>query len=152
MKWDRSGHDLDFVFERDGQGYGVEVKNTLGYLDAEEFVTKIRMARHLGIKPVFAVRALPRTWVQALAKAGGYAMVMGFQFYPWTHGDLAREIRERLGLPVDTPRKIETGTMQRFENWVAAAESYTESDSFKVDRLLDKIENPPGRYKPGEEA
>ena len=153
IAWDHSGHDLDFIFERDGKSYGVEVKNTLGYLDASEFVTKIRIARHLGIRPVFAVRALPATWIQALAKAGGFAMVMGFQFYPWTHTDLAGEIRDKLHLPVDTPRKIESGTMQRFENWIGSEEKYKEADSAKVDKLLDKIEKPPGRYvPPGEEA
>jgi hypothetical protein len=29
VTWMESGHDLDFVFERDGRRYGVEVKNTL---------------------------------------------------------------------------------------------------------------------------
>jgi hypothetical protein len=56
-------------FERDGAAYGVEVKNTLGYLDVGEFLTKIRLARHLGVKPVFAVRALPKTWANALIKS-----------------------------------------------------------------------------------
>lgn len=30
-------------------------------------------------------------------------MIMGYQFYPWTHADLAGEIRTKLLLPVDTP-------------------------------------------------
>ena len=29
-RWSETGHDLDFIFERDGRVYGVEVKNTLG--------------------------------------------------------------------------------------------------------------------------
>jgi hypothetical protein len=57
--WDNTNHNLDLIFERDGVAYGVEVKNTLGYLDIEEFLTKIRLVRHIGVKPVFAVRALP---------------------------------------------------------------------------------------------
>jgi len=28
-KWEKSGHDLDFVLERDGIAYGCEIKNTL---------------------------------------------------------------------------------------------------------------------------
>jgi len=51
-------------------------------------------------------------------------MIMRYQFYPWTHRDLAREISEKLGLPVDAPRRIADGTMQRFENWVASPEKY----------------------------
>jgi hypothetical protein len=31
--WSETGHDLDFIFERDGVAYGVEVKNTLGYIE-----------------------------------------------------------------------------------------------------------------------
>jgi hypothetical protein len=49
--WSQSDHDLDFVFERDGRAYGIEVKNTLGYMDRIEFDTKIRLCRHLGIRP-----------------------------------------------------------------------------------------------------
>ena len=30
-KWVKTGHDLDFVFKRDGIDYGCEIKNTLGY-------------------------------------------------------------------------------------------------------------------------
>jgi hypothetical protein len=119
-EWGESGHDLDFVFERDGSAYGVEVKNTLGYLDFDELLTKIRICQHIGVRPVFAVRALPRTWANALIISGGYAMIMRYQFYPWTQRDLAKEINEKLGLPIDAPRRIADGTMQRFENWIAA--------------------------------
>ncbi len=137
--WQETNHDLDFIFERDGVAYGVEVKNTLGYLDIEEFLTKIKLSRHIGVKPVFAVRALPRTWVNALVQAGGYAMIMGFQFYPWTHKELADKIHDILGLPVDTPKRIEQGTMQRFENWIASARPPRVDDP-KVERMLAKME------------
>jgi hypothetical protein len=45
-----------------------------------------------------------------------------------------------LGLPVDTPKRIEQGTMQRFENWIVAPPKWTTDDPMKVDRLLAKIE------------
>jgi hypothetical protein len=138
--WTHTGHDLDFIFEKDGVGFGIEVKNTLGYLDVDEFVTKIRLALHIGVRPVFAVRALPKTWTEALIQSGGYAMIMGFQFYPWTHQALATEIREKLMLPVDTPKKIEQGTMQRFESWIANPPRIVVRDQAKVERILAKIE------------
>ena len=47
-EWQETKHNLDLIFERDGRAYGIEVKNTLGYLDVSEFVTKIRLARHIG--------------------------------------------------------------------------------------------------------
>jgi len=142
VKWTQTGHDLDFIFSKDGVGYGIEVKNTLGYLDVSEFVAKIRLARHIGVRPVFAVRALPKTWIDALVRAGGIAMIMGFQFYPWTHKSLADTIRESLQLPVDTPKKIESGTMDRFERLLTPRPAiYVERDPVKVERLLKKIED-----------
>ncbi|MBJ9756644.1 hypothetical protein [Burkholderia cepacia] len=145
VEWTETGHDLDFIFEKGGMGYGVEVKNTLGYLDVSEFVTKIRMARHIGVRPVFAVRALPKTWAEVLIRAGGYAMIMGFQFYPWTHKDLADSIREKLLLPVDTPKRIEVGTMLRFERWIESPPAISNTNSVKVDAMLKKIEEAPAR-------
>ncbi|MHB2165330.1 hypothetical protein [Alsobacter sp. R-9] len=138
LQWDETNHDLDFIFEKSGSFYGVEVKNTLRYLDVQEFVIKVRMCRHLGIKPVFAVRALPKTWIEALIQAGGYAMIMSYQFYPWTHADLAREIRARLSLPVDTPRRIEEGTMLRFERWARKSVPVS-ADGAGTDRLLKRL-------------
>jgi hypothetical protein len=32
-EWTHSEHNLDFIFERDSMVYGIEVKNTLGYMD-----------------------------------------------------------------------------------------------------------------------
>ncbi len=40
-KWEDTKHNLDFIFERDGRAYGVEVKNTLGYMERDEFLLKI---------------------------------------------------------------------------------------------------------------
>jgi hypothetical protein len=40
--WTKSGHNLDFIFGRDDIAYGVEVKNTLGYMEQEELRTKMK--------------------------------------------------------------------------------------------------------------
>ena len=116
-RWAESNHNLDFIFERDGQVYGIEVKNMLGYMEYQEFKTKIRMCEFLGIHPIFAARMLPRTWIAELVGAGGYAMIMKYQLYPWTHKNLARRVASELGLPVDAPRAIQEGTMQRLLGW-----------------------------------
>jgi len=151
VKWEETKHDLDLIFERDGIGYGIEVKNTLGYLDVDEFILKTQMALKIGVKPIFAVRALPKTWVWALIQAGGYAMIMTYQFYPWTHKEIADRIRSTLGLPVDTPKRIEQGTMDRFEKWVASPEK-VQVDNAKVQRLFEKIEASAERSGPPEDA
>ena len=54
VKWEQTKHNLDFIVERDGVGYGVEVKNTLGYMDIDEFIAKVRCALHIGVTPVFS--------------------------------------------------------------------------------------------------
>lgn len=138
-KWTETNHDLDFIFEKNGVGYGLEVKNMLGYMEVQEFVVKTRMALHLGLRPVFVVRAMPETWIAALAKVGGFALVMGYQFYPWTHKALAEEIKQKLMLPVDCPRRIESGTMDRFENYFADPRPPIFADDAKVSRILNDV-------------
>jgi len=115
--WTESDHELDFIFERDGVSYGVEVKNTLGYMPHDELVTKIEMCKALGLKPVFAVRMLPKSWIQEVVAAGGFVLILKWQLYPVAHKHLARRVREELGLPVDSPRALEDGTVARFVRW-----------------------------------
>jgi len=111
-------HDLDFIFERDGRAYGVEVKNTLTYPDYDEFRIKTGIATHLGITPVFVARMLPRTWIHELnQEAGGFALILKWQLYPLSHKDLAKRVKEELGLSVDAPRVLAEQTMRRFIAW-----------------------------------
>ncbi len=115
--WTETEHNLDFIFEKDGEAYGVEVKNTLGYMDRVEFETKIRLCRHLDIRPVFAARMLPKTWINEVVAAGGFALILKYQLYPWSHRELAKRVRAELDLPVDAPRRLNEGTMLRFLRW-----------------------------------
>lgn len=116
-RWRRTGHDVDFVFERDNVAYGVEVKNTLGYMDYREFGMKIEMCRIFGVHPVFAVRMMPKSWMKNLIDSGGYGMILKYQLYPWGYGELAKRVVKGLGLPVDVPQALADGTMQRFVRW-----------------------------------
>ena len=116
-EWTKTNHNMDFIFERDGLAYGVEVKNTLSYMDQSEFATKMELCEHLGIAPVFVTRMIPKTWVKELIDRGGYAMILKYQLYPWTHMELARRVARELGLPVDAPKTLAEGTMDRFVNW-----------------------------------
>jgi hypothetical protein len=117
MTWEQTQHNIDFIFERDGIAYGVEVKNMLSYMDQRELYTKIALCEHLQVRPVFAARMLPKNWIHDLVERGGYAMILGFQLYPWTHVDLARRVAKELSLPVDAPRALADGTMDKFERW-----------------------------------
>jgi hypothetical protein len=112
--WTKSDHDLDFIFERDGLAYGIEVKNMLGYMNKEEFDVKVLLCKHLGIRPVFVVRWMPKSWMYELYNKGGFGLLFGYQLYPIALRELAAHIAKELGLPVDAPRALETGTMERF--------------------------------------
>ena len=77
----------------------------------------VRLCAHLRVIPVFVVRAMPRIWVVEVARRGGFTLVMRHQLYPLSHKRLALEVRATLGLPVDAPRALYDGTMQRFVSW-----------------------------------
>lgn len=116
-RWTQTGHNLDFIFERDGLAYGVEVKNTLGYMDQSELRIKVAMCHHLSVAPVIVARMLPKTWINEIIGQGGFALILKYQLYPWAHRELAKTVRETFGLPVDAPRRLQDGTMQRFARW-----------------------------------
>ncbi len=42
-KWTKTGHDLDFILEKDGIVYGCEVKNTFDYIEYEELMIKLNI-------------------------------------------------------------------------------------------------------------
>jgi hypothetical protein len=115
--WTATNHDLDYIFMRDSIAYGIEVKNTLGYMDYEEFRTKIRLCQYLGIRPVFVIRMIPKSWMWELYNEGGFGLILKYQLYPWTHKERAAHIARELGLPIDAPRMLEEGTMTRFLRW-----------------------------------
>ncbi|MCX5919049.1 MAG: hypothetical protein NTX30_20530 [Deltaproteobacteria bacterium] len=115
--WRGTEQNLDFIFERDSIGYGVEVKNKLGYMDLKEFSEKTEISRFLGLCPVFIARMLPKTWIHELNMKGGFALILKYQLYPWTHRNLAKRVAEELSLPVDAPRAIAEATMERFLRW-----------------------------------
>lgn len=115
--WTDTDHDLDFIFAKDSVAYGIEVKNSLSYIENKEFKTKIELCHHIGVQPVFVVRMMPRPWIQELYEAGGFALILKYQFYPLTHRDLAKRVKKDLKLPVDSPKALQDGTMQRFLRW-----------------------------------
>lgn len=117
VAWTQTEHDMDFIFSRDGQAYGVEVKNTLPYMDQKELRTKLRLCATIGVRPVFAVRMIPATWMKEIQQAGGRYIILQYQLYPWSHRALAERVERELGLPVKAPRALYEGTMRRFLDW-----------------------------------
>jgi len=111
--WVASGHDLDRIVKRDGNFYGVEIKNTLPYIPRDELQIKLAMCRHLGLKPLFISRMAPKNYSYQIIQDGGISWILGSQFYPFGYQDLAKSVREQLRLPVDCPARIEDGAIAR---------------------------------------
>jgi hypothetical protein len=97
--------------------YGVEIKNRLGYIDQKEFLIKLEMCRVLGLRPLFVARMMPKTYIHEVRQAGGFSMIMKFQFYPISHRALALRVRNDLALPVDCPQRLQDSTLERFLKW-----------------------------------
>jgi len=116
-EWTETGHDLDFVFQRDGINYGCEIKNTLGYIDIEELESKLRMCEYFGVKPLFIMRYSPKTYNKMIIDKGGFALIYETQIYDLSQEGLVNRIRTEVGLPVICPRAIPSGIIDRFERW-----------------------------------
>ena len=117
IAWTETGHDLDRVFTRDGLYYGTEIKNKLSYIDQAEFRAKLAMCKKLELIPLFVARMMPNTYMKDVNDAGGFALLMKYQFYPYAHLDLARTVSAELNLPVDCPARLNQNTLDRFLNW-----------------------------------
>jgi hypothetical protein len=115
--WAETEHDLDRVFERDGVAYGAEIKNTLKYIPRDELTVKLRMCKHLGLRPLFIVRMAAKSYINEVRLENGFTLVFKFQLYPFGQKPFADRVREALRLPVDCPARIADGTVQRFLKW-----------------------------------
>ena len=116
-KWDKSGHDLDFIFRRDSIDYGCEIKNTLGYIDKEELEIKLQMCSFFGIKALFIMRYSPKTYNKMIYDYGGFALIYEAQIYELSQETLVKKIKDILGLPVICSKGIPDGIIDRFEKW-----------------------------------
>jgi len=109
--------NLDFIFEKDSVAYGMEVKNQLRYPDYKEMQRTISMCQFLGLRPVFVVRMMPKSWVHELSRVKGFALILKYQLYPVSHEVIAKTVAKELKLPVDSPKELKNSTMERFLKW-----------------------------------
>ncbi|MGD1118837.1 MAG: hypothetical protein ABR886_05055 [Dehalococcoidales bacterium] len=115
--WTNTNHNLDFIIERDGIAYGAEVKNKLRYIEKDELEIKLEICKYLGIRPLFIMRASPKTYNYMIITQKGFAMIYECQIYPFGTRVMVDEIKGKLSLPVDCPRAIPKGIINRFEKW-----------------------------------
>lgn len=115
--WGLTNHNLDRIYTRGGLAYGAEIKNTQNYISRDELRTKLKLAQHLGVIPLFIMRFAPKSYIHEIISAGGFALLFEEQMYPWGHTELLRDVRMHLGLKVASPRDVKDGDIYRLEKW-----------------------------------
>ena len=99
--WSKSGKNLDFIIERDGIGYGGEIKNTFDYLQQALFEEKLDMCQFLGLLPVFPLRySSPQQYVM-MQQVGGLALTFKTRVFPPGNQTLVTDIWNHFRLPVN---------------------------------------------------
>lgn len=119
-KWTQTNENLDRIYvHKDGTAYGCEIKNTLPYIERQEFESKLEMCLFLGLRPLFIARMMPEVYIQRVWRKGGFSLLYKNQFYPFGFEDFAGRVRKRLELPVACARAVPDGDIKRFTNWHA---------------------------------
>ena len=111
--WIKTDHNLDWIFEKDGIGWGVEIKNTWAYIDREEMEIKINLSAFLGLKPLFIVRFSSKSYVELVRQAGGFSLLYKTQLFPPGHSAAVERLKE-LGFPVATCQAVPDDNFRRF--------------------------------------
>ncbi len=114
--WYKTEHDLDWIFERDGIAWGVEIKNTWAYIDREEMKIKIELCECLGVSPLFIMRWAPKSYVEFIRQAGGFGLLYGDQLFPLGRSAAMAKLKE-LFLPVVSTVAVPDGIFRRFVKW-----------------------------------
>jgi len=117
-EWTETGHNLDFIFEKDGIAYGCEIKNQLPYIGKELLQVKLEICDYLQLRPLLIMRYAPKTFIYEIQRAGGYAMIFEAQIYELGQRVLVEKMRKTFGKnKADSPRAIPAGIIDRFERW-----------------------------------
>lgn len=119
-EWTETRHNLDRICVRDGIAYGVEIKNTQNYIPLDELRIKLRLCRHLDLKPLFIMRFAPKSYINEIWRAGGFSLLFEHQIYPMGHRSLLEAVSTSLNLKVQSPRDIPEGHMNRLVTWHTA--------------------------------
>lgn len=117
--WVETGHDLDRIYRYEDLVFGAEIKNRLSYMDFADIQTKIRLCKYLGLVPFFVVRMFPKSYFDFIQKGGGITLILEHQLYPHGQHNFAREVKQKLQLPVDSPPELYDATLQRLLRAIA---------------------------------
>ena len=104
--WNKSSRDLDFIIQKDGINYGVEIKNTFDYMPEDEFEEKLDMCQFLGLLPVFPVRCPSPQQYELMKEIGGLALKFKTRVFPPGNQNLITQIWNHFRLPVNIWEEI----------------------------------------------
>ncbi|MFQ5822330.1 MAG: hypothetical protein ACE5I5_20335 [Candidatus Heimdallarchaeota archaeon] len=109
-EWTKTKENLDFIVGKDYIAYGVEVKNTLPYMEIDEFSNKLEMCKYLGLIPLWILRNAPEVQFNTMKANSGFILPFKSQIYPYGQEPLTKEIWQKMRLPVtvkaEMPQKI----------------------------------------------
>ena len=99
--WKRSNKNLDFIIQKDGMNYGVEIKNTFDYIPQDEFEEKLEMCDFLGLLPLFPLRCPSELQYAQMKDCGGLALKFKTRIFPPGFQGLVTDIWNNFRLPVN---------------------------------------------------
>jgi len=111
--------NLDFIVERDGIIYGVDVKNWIRYEigNRDDIYNKIRIAEELGVVPFIVARYLDRELTnEIIYDKGGVVYEYKKLILPLDLRSLAEDAREMLGYPVIAVDRLPEEFVNRIED------------------------------------
>ena len=104
--WSESDKNLDFIIEKDGISYGVEIKNRFDYMKQDEFEEKLEMCQVLGLLPVFPIRCPSEQQYAQMKGCGGLALKFKTRIFPPGFQGLVTDIWNNFRLPVNIWKEI----------------------------------------------
>jgi len=114
-KWVKTQkRDLDFIIERDGTTYEVEIKNAFDYMPPDEFQAKLKICKRFGIVPLFPLRCPSDHQFEVMRNEGGLALKFKARIFPPGQEQLVHDIWNFMRLPVTVWKEIPRGIEKRF--------------------------------------
>ena len=102
---------IDFIVEKDGVAYGVEVKNRLPYPD--DLFEKILVAVDLDLVPLIIARWLNPSQVRAIRELGGFYVIYKTAIYSPTYKEIVDKAVKILGYPIECRERIDDSYFEK---------------------------------------
>jgi hypothetical protein len=108
--------NIDFIAEKAGLQFGVEVKNELSYPD--DLAKKFQIAAELGTIPVFVVRKVSPTAYQNLKKFGALVKIYETAIFNLEYEPMVKRCISVLGYPLIALDEVSSKTVKHLEDKV----------------------------------